>query len=40
MFVISAHMACQQPLHELTQRGLVSRFDDKVKVIGHQAKAE
>jgi len=40
MFVITAHVACQQPLHELTQCGLVSRFDNEVKVIWHQAETE
>jgi hypothetical protein len=40
MFVISAHVAGQQPLHELTQCGLMRRFDNEMKVIGHQAKTE
>ena len=40
MFVITAHVTRQQPLHELTQRGFVSRFDNEVKVIGHQAETK
>ena len=40
MFVITAHVACQQPLHELTQCGLVSRFDNEMKVIGHQTETK
>lgn len=37
MFVITAYVVGQQPLHELTQCSLVSRFDNEVKVIWHQA---
>jgi len=33
-------MTRQQPLHELTQCGLVIRFDNKVKVIRHQAETK
>ena len=40
MFVITAHVAGEQPLHELTQCGLVRRFDNEVKVIGHQAETK
>ena len=40
MLVITTHMARQQPLHELTQRSLVRRFENEVKVIGHQAETK
>jgi hypothetical protein len=40
MFVISAHVAGQQPLHELAQGGLVRRFENEMKVIRHQAKSK
>jgi hypothetical protein len=40
MLMIPAHMARQQPLHELAQRRWVSRFDNEMKVVGHQAKSE
>jgi hypothetical protein len=40
MFVISAHVAGQQPLHELTQCGLVRRFENEMKLMRHQAKTE
>jgi hypothetical protein len=33
-------VAGQQPLHELTQCGLVRRFENEMKVIRHQAKTE
>lgn len=40
VFVISAHVAGQQPLHELTQCGWVRRFENEMKVIRHQGKTE
>jgi hypothetical protein len=40
MFVITTHMAGQEPLHELAQCRLVSGLQNKVKVIRHQAEAE
>jgi hypothetical protein len=40
MLVITTHMARQQPLHELTQRSLVRRFENEMKVIRHQAEAK
>jgi hypothetical protein len=40
MFVISAHVAGQQPLHELAQCRLVRRFENEMKVIRHQAKSK
>ena len=40
MFVRAAHVACQQPLRELTQCGLVSRFDNEMKAIGHQTETK
>ena len=40
MFVISANVAREQPLHELAQRGLVRRFKNEVKMIRHQAESE
>jgi hypothetical protein len=40
VFVISAHVAGQHPLHELTQGGLMRRFENEMKVIRHKAKSE
>jgi hypothetical protein len=40
VFVIPTHMAREQALHELTQRGWVCRFEHEVKVIRREAKAE
>jgi len=40
MFVIAAHVAREQPLHELTQRSLVRRLENEMKVIRHQAETE
>jgi hypothetical protein len=40
MLVITAPVAGQLPLHELTQCGLVRRFEHEVKVIRHQAETE
>jgi hypothetical protein len=40
MFVISPHVAREQPLHELAQGGLVRRFEHQVKMIRHQAESE
>jgi hypothetical protein len=40
MLVMTAHVAREQPLHELIQCGLVRRFEHEVKVIRHHVETE
>jgi hypothetical protein len=40
VLMITPHMACQHPLHKLTQCGRVFGFYNEMKVIRHQAKSE
>jgi hypothetical protein len=40
MLVVTSYMARQQPLHKVTQGGLMRRFKHQMKMIRHQAKSE